>query len=258
MNYTELATQVTERLVSQIETGPDGKWSMPWHRAPHVLDVSNAATGNRYKGSNVFALASASIENGWPTSIFSTFRQWVALGAQVRKGERASQVIRWVTPKNRDESNEAEGERFGGRRLVPVVFSVFNAAQVDGWTPPETPTTDVERDEVADAFITANGAVIDYGHNHAAYQPKADRIELPVLEIRMRHAARQPRGGKGPLRYSASSILTAPDGDAPTSTAGHPSFPGGWPVHHNANPSSSSPQHTPLAPGRAFWAVRFL
>ncbi len=84
MNYTELATQVTERLVSQIETGPDGKWSMPWHRAPHVLDVRNAATGNRYTGANTFALASASIENEWPTSIFSTFRQWVGLGAQVR------------------------------------------------------------------------------------------------------------------------------------------------------------------------------
>ena len=181
MNYTELATQVTERLVSQIETGPDGTWSMPWHRAPHVLDVRNAATGNRYTGGNQFALASASVENDWPTSTFSTYRQWSSLGAQVRKGEQASRVIRWVTPKQRTDDNpKPDAERLDGRRLVPVVFSVFNAAQVDGWTPADTPTSDIDRDAAADAFIAATGAVIDYGHNHAAYLPQPDRIELPA------------------------------------------------------------------------------
>ena len=81
MNYTELATRVTEQLVSQIETGPDGKWSMPWHRVPGLFDVRNAATGKPYNGVNTIALAATAIEHDYPTSIYSTYRQWADLGA---------------------------------------------------------------------------------------------------------------------------------------------------------------------------------
>ena len=184
MNYTELANQVTARLVSQIETNPDGSWSMPWHRAPHVLDVRNAATDKPYRGVNVIALASTSIEHDYPTSIYATYRQWSTLGGQVRRGEKATQVILWVTPKNKDQAAApADGaETLGGRRLVPVVFSVFNAAQVDNWTPATSAEGDISRDESADAFITATGADINHGHNHAAYHPGRDRIELPNAE----------------------------------------------------------------------------
>ncbi len=47
MNYTDLATTVTQQLVAQIETGPR-TWRMPWHTVPGVFDVRNASTGNRY------------------------------------------------------------------------------------------------------------------------------------------------------------------------------------------------------------------
>ena len=181
MNYTELATQVTERLVSQIETNPDGTWSMPWHRTPHVLDVRNAATDKPYRGVNVVALASTSIERDYPTSLYATYRQWASLDAQVRRGEKAARVIRWVTPKTTDTSSDS-AEAINGRRLVPVVFSVFNAAQVDGWTTPTPATPGIEVDTEAERFISATGADIDHGHNHAAYLSAADRIELPAVD----------------------------------------------------------------------------
>lgn len=182
MNYTELATHVTERLVSQIETNPDGTWSMPWHRTPHVLDVRNAATDKPYRGVNVIALASTSIERDHATSLYATYRQWASLDAQVRRGERAAKVIRWVTPKKNSVAPSDGAETVDGQRLVPVVFSVFNAAQVDGWTPPTTANPDIEVDDKAERFISATGADIDHGHNHAAYLPAADRIELPSVD----------------------------------------------------------------------------
>ena len=179
MNYTDLAHKVTTQLVEQITTGPTGKWSMPWHRAPHVLDVRNASTDKPYRGANVIALASASIDRKYPTSIYATYRQWSDLGGQVRRGEKAAQVIRWVTPKNKQQETEPGGaEHLGGRGLVPVVFSVFNAAQVDDYQP-DTPDTPIDRSATAEAFIAATGADIDHGHNHAAYRPSLDRIELP-------------------------------------------------------------------------------
>lgn len=184
MNYTDLATTVTQQLVAQIETGP-GTWRMPWHTVPGVFDVRNASTGNRYRGANTVSLALEAIQAEHPTGWWSTYRQWSDLGAQVRKGERSTRIVKWV-PTKRNETDAApanEGSDEEQRTLVPRVYSVFNAAQIDGWTPP-TPTaaTEIERNAAADAFITNTGAQIAYGHNHAAYQPARDRIELPAPE----------------------------------------------------------------------------
>ena len=98
MNYTDLATTVTQQLVAQIETGP-GTWRMPWHTVPGVFDVRNASTGNRYRGANTVGLALQAIEAEHPTGWWSTYRQWSDLGAQVRKGETGTRLIRWVDNK---------------------------------------------------------------------------------------------------------------------------------------------------------------
>lgn len=184
MNYTDLATTVTQQLVAQIETGP-GTWRMPWHTVPGVFDVRNASTGNRYRGANTVSLALQAIEAEHPTGWWSTYRQWSDLGAQVRKGERSARIVKWV-PAKRNDTDAApagHGADEDQRTLVPRVYSVFNASQVDGWAPPApAAATEIERDALADAFIVNTGAQITYGHNHAAFLPAADRIELPAPE----------------------------------------------------------------------------
>ncbi len=65
--------------------------------------------------------------------------------------------------------------------LVPRAYSVFNAAQVDGWTPP-TPTaaTEIKQKAIADAFVASTNAQITSGHNHAATnQPETGSISPP-------------------------------------------------------------------------------
>ncbi len=56
---------------------------MPWHRVPGLFDVRNAATGNLYRGANVIALASTTLDRGYPTSLYATYKQWSSLGARV-------------------------------------------------------------------------------------------------------------------------------------------------------------------------------
>ncbi len=76
-----------------------------------------------------------------------------------------------------------QDEEQPGRRIVPKVYAVFNAAQVEGWTTPAPTTVEgIERDQRADNWISATAAEISYGHNHAAYKPASDRIELPATE----------------------------------------------------------------------------
>lgn len=185
-HYADLCTEVTARLVAAIDNGPGG-WVMPWHTTPGLFDVRNAATDNRYRGANTITLAVAALERAYTTGWWATYRQWSDLGAQVRRGETASRVTKWVAPRTNTPETMTEDDgtvlqALGGRRLVPKVYPVFNAEQVDGWTTPNTaPAAEHHRDEHADNWINATGAEIRHGYGHACYRPAADVIEVPDL-----------------------------------------------------------------------------
>jgi hypothetical protein len=61
---------------------------------------------------------------------------------------------------------------------------VFNAAQVEGDTPPQRPELPglAVRLESAERFVAATGAVIVHGGDRAYYKPAEDRIQLPPPE----------------------------------------------------------------------------
>ena len=129
MNYTDLATTVTARLVDQIETGP-GTWRMPWHTVPGLFDVRNASTGNRYRGANVVSLALEAIDADHPTGWWATYKQWADLDAQVCKGERSARIVKWVPAKAKDDEPAPASEDESRRTLVPRVYSVFNLSLI--------------------------------------------------------------------------------------------------------------------------------
>ena len=98
MNYEDHTKTVTASLVAMIEQGDTGQWVMPWHThgfADH-LRARNATTDAGYRGANVVALAVAGIEWGFPTGEWATYRQWQSVDAQVRKRERATQIVKWI------------------------------------------------------------------------------------------------------------------------------------------------------------------
>lgn len=181
MNYTDHTTAVTTRLVDMIRTGSHGQWVMPWHThgTAALFNTRNAITGTPYTGANTVALFLDALERGFPTADYATFNQYRKAGAHVRKGERSAYVIKWVTPKNRTTAEHSTADHADGehteRRLVPKVYAVFNAHQVDGHDPRPAPTTDTP----ADQWLAALGANVVYGGDRAYYAPTADRIYLP-------------------------------------------------------------------------------
>ena len=69
------------------------------------------------------------------------------------------------------------------RRFFARGYRVFNAAQVDGFTPPEVPSLPTaERIAHAESFFEGLGAEIRHGGNRAYYHPKDDYIQLPPFE----------------------------------------------------------------------------
>src|SRR5690606_39855474 len=71
-------------------------WVQPWGSAAAKAPLAmpkNAATGRQYSGINVLILWGAVIEHGFPAQSWLTFRQALALGGNVRKGERGTTVV---------------------------------------------------------------------------------------------------------------------------------------------------------------------
>ena len=178
----DIYQRITDQIAAAIEAGA-GEWRMPWHPGADgsdpVLPV-NAATRKPYRGVNVLVLWATAQAEGYPSAIWATYRQWVELGAQVRKGERASPVVFWKIS-DKDEAEDAdEGEDGRRSRVFARGYSVFNAAQVDGYEAPALPVLpEVERIGHAEAFFVAIGADIRHGGNRAYYVPSLDQIRMP-------------------------------------------------------------------------------
>ncbi len=170
--------RITADILAAIERGA-GQWRMPWHHdgSPAARPV-NVATGIPYRGLNILALWAAAEHAGYAQGVWGTYRCWAKLGAQVRKGERATLAVFWKrTDGAEDDDNEGSARR---PRMFARGFSLFNASQVDGYSPPETPRLpESERIAHAEAFIAALKVPIVIGGDMAYYQPSTDTVHLP-------------------------------------------------------------------------------
>ena len=169
----DLHQQVTDLIISAIERG-DTSVAMPWQRSglPAMLP-HNAHSKAAYNGINIVALWSAAMLRGYPYAVWATYRQWAELGAQVRKGEKASTVIfykEFSVDADPDDTDDT------GKRRVARASSVFNVAQVDGFAPAELPELPaITRIANAEALIAASRAEIRHGGELAFYRrPTAD------------------------------------------------------------------------------------
>ncbi len=176
---TDVYARVTNAIIAAIETGA-GTWRMPWHHeGADVTRPTNVASGKPYRGINIVSLWAAACTTGYASGIWGTYRQWQALGAQVRRGEQASLGILWKEVDRRDVDNgDDDGDHHP--RLFARAFSLFNADQVDGYAPePGAILPESERLSAADQFIAALGIDTVYGSGSAYYHIAEDRIHMP-------------------------------------------------------------------------------
>jgi antirestriction protein ArdC len=178
---------ITEKIIAAMEAGAP-ECHMPWHRSQAgVSRPINALTKKPYRGVNVLSLWADAMFRDYAIGYWATYRQWATLGAQVRKDSRGSIIVFYKRPDTAPDLPERkesiEGEERSKSRLIARASWVFNAAQVDGWTPPEVPRPN--KAEVlanVEAFITATKARIKYGGDHCCYSPLADMIQMVERE----------------------------------------------------------------------------
>lgn len=175
--------RITADILAAIERGAD-TWRMPWHHdgSPAARPI-NVATGVAYRGLNVLALWAAAEEAGYTHGLWGTYRCWAKLGAQVRKGERATLAVFWKRTENGDAEDGDDETSFKRSRMFARGFTLFNVAQVDTYSPPEIPRLpESERIARAETFIAALQVPIVVGGDMAYYQPSTDTVHLPPFE----------------------------------------------------------------------------
>ena len=127
---------------------------------------------------NILSLWASADAKGYESGLWGTFKQWMEIGAQVKKGEKASYVVFYrqiIVGSDSDDEDET------GARMFARATPVFAAEQVKGYTPSaiEKLGTIIEPISQAEAFIAATGARIEHGGNRAFYRPSTDSIQLP-------------------------------------------------------------------------------
>ena len=187
--------KIQKLVISKMQTaGKD--WSKGWtSKAIHCHH--NVSTGKRYTGANVFLTGLDAWAKDFTSNEWATFNQWFELGGgkrekqngkwvitqqskyKIKKGETSTQLFFF---KNVIKEDKETGEKTS--YAMPKVFHVFNADQIEGYTPKPLSeiTTLKDRDSRAEALIAATGARIKHGGDKAFYAPAPDFIQMPYLE----------------------------------------------------------------------------
>ncbi|WP_109354791.1 ArdC family protein [Sphingorhabdus sp. EL138] len=178
-----LYDEVTAQIIAQLEEGVF-PWVKPWNSGNAVTGLPrNAITGRHYSGINILILWGAVIDGGYPSQDWLTFRQALAAGGCVRKGEKGRTIFYAdrFTP-DEDRKQEGEGDK---PRSIPFLkrFTVFNAAQCDGLlqrlTSEPAPLPTRELQDQAEALIAATQADFRTGGTKAYYNVGADYVQVP-------------------------------------------------------------------------------
>ncbi|WP_395391193.1 zincin-like metallopeptidase domain-containing protein [Novosphingobium sp. BL-8A] len=179
-----LYEEVTSRIIAELEEGRL-PWVRPWDstRCPCMMP-RNAVTGRVYSGINVLILWCEAVDRAFASQRWLTYRQALAAGGHVRRGEKGT-VICYAdrfTPK--DEAEKAAGEDREARTIAFLKrFVVFNLDQIEG-LPERFDEVEAIPDPVmaiaeVDRLIAATGADFRIGGDEAYYAPKQDYVQVP-------------------------------------------------------------------------------
>jgi antirestriction protein ArdC len=196
---TLVALNPAQRVIAQIsallERGVR-PWIRPWDdiTPSDALVLPLRSCGTPYRGMNVIALWAATLECGFKSRHWFTFKQALALNACVRKGERGSYVVYYTELTSKaGEGTVPSPDNTSETRRILRGYTVFNADQIDGlpldfYAKPDAepvlacPITKTEDEARLSALFARIPVTIRHGGNRAFYSKTADIIQMPLRE----------------------------------------------------------------------------
>ncbi|MGV1681674.1 ArdC family protein [Sphingopyxis sp. NJF-3] len=183
-NRATLYEDITSRIIAELEAGRL-PWVQPWDAGRAAVGLPyNVVSDRHYSGINILTLWHAVLHRGFRGHGFLTFRQAVALGGTVRRGERGVGVIytRRAGPDASEQRGEGKDDRKSGFSFLKQ-FTVFSVDQCDGlpgkYHVPAPPIPEGLILPQAEALIAATGADFRIGGVSAYYSPRHDFVAVP-------------------------------------------------------------------------------
>ena len=188
-NRADVYQEITDQMVAMLEAGTR-PWSKSWNGST-APNIPLRSTGAPYRGINVLTLWVVAMTKGYASPHWLTFKQALALGGCVRKGEKGSTVV-YANKVEVDDKEARGGDRGGtgedGKRQVAFLkrYTVFNAEQIDGIdakypapAPIITTTNPDERDAELDALFSRVPVTVQHKGSQPYYQPSSDHVVMP-------------------------------------------------------------------------------
>lgn len=191
------------QLINKVILDCMAKGVVPW-RKPWASNGRGPVNQNArpYRGINVMLLSISAMLRGYSSPVWMTYRNAEALGGQVRKGEKSTQVVFWARTANKKPCTCAAGirrHRNGDgcefrQSFVLRYYSVFNLSQIDGVKLPKktdlyaNPPADGKKKfspiDAAQAIVDgyADAPVVKFGGDRACYIPTLDEVHVPKGE----------------------------------------------------------------------------
>jgi len=170
---------ITNNIVEKIETMGELPWHKPWNSV-EVLPL-NTVSKKTYRGVNVLILYLESMNKGYSSPYWLTYKQAKDLGGHVNPGEKGTPVVFWKFI----EVDAATEEDPNKKKKVPLLryYTVFN---VDQCELPEkvlakikTKKPEVNKIEEIEKIVANYNINIRHGGTRAAYNKNDDFIMMP-------------------------------------------------------------------------------
>lgn len=184
---TDVYARITNKIIADLERG-ELTWRKPWsadHLAGHVMRPLRW-NGIPYTGINILMLWASAAEKGYASPYWMTFKQAGQMGANVRKGEKGTQIV--YADQFAKEETDDNGQRT--IRKVPFLksYTVFNTAQLDNVpkgfdevvAPPAPINPDIRSPRLEEFFAQTKADI--YTGAQASYSITTDRIQMPPFE----------------------------------------------------------------------------
>jgi antirestriction protein ArdC len=190
-SQNEIRQNITDQIIQALQSNALPPWRKPWSGTENTGHPCNVVSRKKYSGVNPIALNIAATRHELTSKWWATYRQWEAIGGQVKRrptdvppGKWGTQIV-FCKPVKKSKLGE-DGETTEDKFWILRMFTVFNLDQVDGpfdhlraSNVPLQAHEVQQRYEYADAVIEATGADIRYGGNEAFYHRIDDYIQLP-------------------------------------------------------------------------------
>lgn len=131
----QIQREIASKIIRQMESAGTN-WLRSW-AVPQGDQPTSMSTGKPYNGINWLILGIERAAKGYASGQWATYKQWESRGAQVRRGEKGTQVVLYKPIIIKEKQDDGTTEEKNVRLLRS--FTVFNADQVDGY---EAPTCD--------------------------------------------------------------------------------------------------------------------